>query len=413
MDHSRNAMNQPMTAPMRLCRFGLPFVCLLTAPAAFARPVELSAGAGVTYDDNIFRLPGGSEPAVDGESGRSDFILRAEARMRLTAQLSLQEFFIDASASRSQFMKFDELSFTGLQGVGQWNWRVGSRLSGDLGLTYERRLTDFSYFREQERNLEDVLSPYFHIRYVPGNQGFIYGGYSRIRFSNSSESLKPTDHDTDIVEAGLGYRFLNDAEVRVGVRRTENDYDSDQGIPVDGELVRNDFRQDEIEGTVEWPLGARTKVSGRLAYTERDVRDVPERNFSGLTGYVTVEYVLSELTRFYLSGRRELAGVDDILANAVKTDSITGWVEYKPKAYLTLRVEGEILWHDFREFDVLVPVVGPDRKEQIKSASLAADYRWSEDDRVELSVSREERRTNEPLFDYNANLVALSLILTR
>lgn len=392
--------------PVLLCAISL-------ATPAMAEPLVLRAQLGATYDDNVFRLPEGEEATFGDKRGRSDWIGQAMAGVRLEANPGLQQFVVDGSITRNEYARFSDISFTGVAAQGTWNWRVGSRLSGAAGVDYRRRQSNFAEFRALSPNIVEALQPYLDVRYASGSQLFAYGGYRRIDVTNSAVALKPANYAANITTAGAGYALSNGGELRAGYRHSTNDYDVDQVVVIGGATLplRNDFRQNEAELNVNYPLSFRTRVTGRIAYTERKVPRVPARNFSGVTGNIAAEYALSELLKFQLSVRRELSGTDELFSNFVRTDAVRGWIEYKPRDYITVRLEGDRGSRDYRGLDLVVPIDVPDRKDKFSSASLAASYIWPRGNRLDLSVRHESRNSDLSVFDYKANTASVSFTM--
>lgn len=381
---------------------------LLAGPAA-ADPLVLRALGGVVYDSNVFRLPDGARPSTGG--GRDDLVLQAQAGARVEANLSLQQFVVDAAATRYDFRGHQDLSFTGIDATATWNWRVGSHFSGSAGYDLQRRQTSFAEFRQLGRNIVTVRQPFFEGRYRPGADWFAYGGYRRTDADNSAVSLQVADYDSNAYFAGLGYTLRNAGEFRLGARRTETRFATDQTVIIGGVPlpVRNDFRQDEIEGSLLFPLGPKTALTGRLAYTDRRVEQQSGRDFSGLTGRLVLDYQASALVSFELSGRRELTGQDDIQTNFVTTDAVAGWIQYAPRDYLTFRVQAERATRDYEGFALVAPTLG--RTDHNRSVALTAAYAWPLGSRLDLSLRRETRNSTVDLLDYKATTASATMTL--
>ncbi len=381
---------------------------LLASPAA-ADPLVLRALGGMVYDSNVFRLPDGVQPVSDG--GRNDLILQAQAGVRAEANLSLQQFVIDAAATRYDFRDHKDLSFTGIAATGTWNWRVGTKFSGSAGYDLQRRQTSFAEFRQLGRNIVTVRQPFFEARYRPGSDWFAYGSYRYTNADNSAISLEVADYTSNVYAGGLGYSLRNAGEFRLGVRRNETDFPTDQAVIIGGVPlpVRNDFRQDEIEASVIFPLGSRTALTGRLAYTERKVEQLSARDFSGFTGRLVIDYRPSPLFAFQVFARRELTGQDDIQTNFVTSDVVNGSIQYAPRDYVTLRLEAERSTRDYEGFALVAPTIG--RKDHNRSVALSGGYAWRLGNRLDLTVRRETRHSTIAQLDYTASTASATLTL--
>lgn len=392
---------------VRRARLTLLLMAAIPAEAG-ADPLQLRALAGAYYDDNLFRLPDG----VAAPGGRDDLIVQTQAAARVEANVSLQRFVVDAAVTRNTFTQHKDFSFTGINGAGTWYWQIASRLSGTAGYEHVRRQSSFAEVRTGDRNIVTIRQPFVEARYQPGRALFAYGGYRSIKSSNTLPLLEVSDYRSDIYSGGLGYQLRNQGELKVGVRRTDTGFPTDQTVVIGGvpTALRNDYRLNEIEGQIVYPLSAKTLLRGRLAYTERKVEQAAGRNFSGLTGFLTLGWQPSELLSFQITPRRELTGVDDIQTNFVTADRLTGTINWQVKRYLSVRLDADTAKRRFEGFALSAPTAG--RRDRDKTASLTASYLWPLGSRLDLSVRRETRDSTINALDYKATTGSAALTLS-
>lgn len=381
----------------------------MLAGAAQADPFVFSASGGVVYDDNIFRLPGGVTPN-DGKS-RDDNILQGQIGGHYGLQLGIQSIVVDASATRYEFRTHRDLSFTGLALTGTWNWRLGTRFSGTAGYDLQRRQTTFAEFRSQGRNIVTVRQPFFEGRYQPGSTLFAYGRVRHIAATNSSVLLNPADYASDVYGGGLGYALRNQGELRIGVKRTDTHFPNTQFIRVGTAIlpVRNDFRLDEAEATILYPVGPKTALVGRVAYSDRKVADLSERDFSGVTGRMALDYKPSPLWTLEVSARKELTSADDIYTNFVTARAAAGYVEYHPLDWWSLRLEAETARRTYEGIPIVAPTTG--RDDHNRYVALSTGYAWRLGNRLDLSVRRETRNSSIDTLDYRDITASATLTL--
>lgn len=381
----------------------------LLAGAASADPLVVRATGGLVYDSNIFRIPGGTTP-TDG-SARDDTILQGQFGGHYEKQLGLQKITLDGAFTRYEFKTHKSLSFTGISANGTWNWALGSRFTGDAGYDLQRRQSTFAEFRTQGRNIVTVKQPFVEARYQPGSTLFAYGNYRHIDQTNTSDVLRPADYSSNVFGGGAGYKLRNYGEIRVGYKRTETHFPNEQLIILGGFILplRNDYTLDEIEGTIAYPLGPKTALTGRIAYTDRKVEQLPERNFSGLTGRFAADYRPSPLWSFELSARKELSSADDILTNFVTSKAIAGYAEYHFRDWWSFRLEGETAKRVYEGFAIVAPTSGRDDRNRF--VALSTGYAWRLGSRLDLSLRRETRNSSIDALDYHDWTGAATLTL--
>ena len=382
---------------------------LLASGEARGDPFVVSTTAGVVLDDNIFRLPARLTPN-DGKR-RSDTILQGQLRGHYDTLIGLQGITIDASATRYEFLTHKTLSFTGLAITGTWNWKLDSRFSGSAGYDLQRRQTTFAEFRSQGRNIVTVKQPFFEGRYQPGATLFAYGSFRHIDATNSSPSLDPADYSSDVAGGGVGYALRNQGEIRLGVKRTDTHFPNNQFVIVGTTIlpVRNDFRLDEAEANILYPLGPKTTLAGRVAYSDRKVQDLSQRDFTGITGRLALDYRPSPLWSFELSARQELTGADDIYTNFVTSRAVAGYAEYHLRDWWSLRLEGETARRTYEGLPIVAPTIG--REDHNRYAALSTSYAWRLGSRLDLSVRRETRNSSISQLDYHDTTGTATLTL--
>lgn len=385
---------------------------MLAASNAIAVTLRLGIQETVLFDNNVFRLPSGTEATLGQHHGRSDLTSRTNVIVNLDQDISLQRFQLNASISRTEYLKFSEISYTGVNADAKWSWDLGSRLSGDAGAHIQRQLSSFADFRAFERNVATQWQPYFDIRYMTGARVFVYGSYKRVNTSNSSDVLLVNDYVSDVGSVGLGYSFYNEGEVAVGAKRTATNFDSTQLIILDGvsSALHNDYRQNELEAKLIWPIGFRGKFNGRIAYTQRRNREVRNRDFGGFTGSASLNYDITYLVNLSVSGRRELAGTDDILAYFATTNGAHIRFEYKPRDFAKFDIDGDYARRNYRGFDVFLPIVGTGRRDTNWSASAKLRYEWPLGSWIEVAYRHERRISNVPVLDFSDDSVSLSAL---
>ena len=86
--------------------------------------VKFTAGAGVAYDDNVFRLPNGVNPDVrTGSTARGDTIFTLNAGAAVNKDVSRQNFVLGADIVQGLYMEHTDLTtpstILGESGIGK------------------------------------------------------------------------------------------------------------------------------------------------------------------------------------------------------------------------------------------------------------------------------------------------------
>jgi hypothetical protein len=138
----------------RICRLiGSALIMCHVSPYAWGAfgtdNLQVRAGTGLRFENNVFRTPGGTmTPAPDGTPGRSDTVTTVNAGVSYTLPVSRQNFVLSADVNQSRHTKFSNLDFNGQDLRAVWKWEAGRWLNGDVGYYRSRYQPGFSNFTQ-------------------------------------------------------------------------------------------------------------------------------------------------------------------------------------------------------------------------------------------------------------------------
>jgi len=86
-------------------------------------PVMALIGSSITWDSNVFHLPGSADPqALLGKPTKSDRISATYAGLRVDKPYAQQRFLLDLTGTAYRYDNFSFLDFDALQYQGAWQW---------------------------------------------------------------------------------------------------------------------------------------------------------------------------------------------------------------------------------------------------------------------------------------------------
>src|SRR2546425_941976 len=111
-----------------------------------------AAGASVTWDSNVFRLP--DSLAGLAPNGKSDRISAMYVGLRIDKPYAQQRVLLDATSTAYRHDRFSYLDFDALDYRGAWQWHLTPRVSGVLSAERSQSLVNYADFRNiTQRNV--------------------------------------------------------------------------------------------------------------------------------------------------------------------------------------------------------------------------------------------------------------------
>ena len=333
-------------------------IALLATVSIDSRADEADAlnffvGQGVTYDNNLFRLPDGVYPSAVAtgvpDPPRSDTYFNTYAGIRFDKVYSRQHLRADFTVTHYAYRTFSYLDFNGVSGRAAWDWAIGDRWNGVLA--YNQTQTPSNYatqtgfrtaYQLYQRAAADA-NYWWHPDWSAG------AGVAKVR-SNYNNSVNPfSEYDADVADARVTYRPSSGNQIRLVVRRTDGNYPNRIASPT-GFLAQT-FTQDDYEAEAKWALGGHSRLFGRVGYTSVNYggATLGLRDFDGPTARFVYDWTPTGKTTVSLVLRRDLGPEpqDNLNASFVATSaasiaatsavtskiSLRGFAEWRKREY--------------------------------------------------------------------------------
>lgn len=394
---------------MKRARFALVFGLVCGSGALSA---ELSGSlqpgfiAQITFDDNVFRVPDGY--ALDAAFSRNDVIEQLGASVAGKLRVSQQEITFDAQAANNRYRNNGFLDNVSTSGTAGWNWQVASRLSGRLGTSRDRLLSDFAYNRTIAKDVLELDRYFASADYVLGKRWLLKGELTRTEIGRDAPGFAASH--VDARGFSLEYETPAGNTVAVDYRHTARAYDAPLLV---GETPRSLDFSEQV-----WRLRVRYAVSERLAfdlwtgYHERDSDDPATGRFADFSGAVwrgTVTWQWSAALRIAASAWRDLGAYQDADSDyfVAKGMSIGPLWTLTPK--LSLRASYSRQSQDFLSVTSVPGSQGRDDTARIGNVTLTYALRSSM--QLSLGYRSDRRNSNRPELPFGSNAVTLAFNL--
>jgi exopolysaccharide biosynthesis operon protein EpsL len=331
-------------------------VVILPASAAFAVVDKFDPyiDAGVRYDSNLFRSSSNEE---------SDTIWKIGAGFKSDFKLSRQHLILDLDVHRALYTNNDQLDYTGVDGLGAWKWQAGNLWSGNLGYKYKR--TPRSYTQNlipgsitRDLDLRTRQTVFLDAGYQLHPDWKLIGAVDFQDVSYQTRSQLDRKSNSGLMEV----RYRNTLNTRVGLRGkyTANDLNDTE---IGGESINNDNNVTSLSGVFYWEGSAKSALELLVGYTDVNYDQGDFRNFNGVSGRLTYNWILTGKTKLDISAWREPSNLnDEILDYVLSTGvSIVPTWEATPK----ITVAGELSYDndDFKSRNDILNALGEEARE--------------------------------------------------
>jgi exopolysaccharide biosynthesis operon protein EpsL len=341
---------------------GAPAFAQSAPPAAPAdRVFSFRAAAGIERDDNVLRRNTGEI---------SDTVGSLSVGAHAEKTISLQRLRGDIEATTYRYSDQSNLNYTTLNYSAAWDWSITPRFHGVLSADrrqFREVATDTTTFAnligrrtEKAEVLEGTWDAGASLRAIAGVT------------HTSSETNLPNSWDASprvrSARIGLGWETPKGTLLTLKARHGKGEYTDPTPT-----AARGDFKEDELEVALKWPVSAKTAVEARIAHLKREHDTAPQLDFSGMVGGASVNWEVTAKTRLIAGYAHDLLATGLLAGGHVETDRIylTPVWQFDPQWSANLRYDrSERKWRD-------VPVGSPDlgRSERVELAQVGVDWK--------------------------------------
>ncbi|MFY8119263.1 MAG: hypothetical protein ACOVLH_15745 [Roseateles sp.] len=268
-----------MTHPQRASVLAAALSLLAAAPASAQQsPYYVGGALGLTQVSNLYRTG-------EGQPRNDDRVSTATLLAGLDQRLGRQRLFGDASLRNNRYAKNKTLDNNGYALNAGLDWETANRLAGQLSVNANRNLAQFNPGggapSVTKKNIEQTQQARASVRYGLLSLLSLEGSLTHRKREYSASEYDAYDFSQDTLSLGLTYRPRAALSLGVALRHTEGYYPN---IPFGGGFLRDDFKGDDVDLTVDWTPSGASSLNARLSSSRRDRSLLSSRDFSGLTG---------------------------------------------------------------------------------------------------------------------------------
>lgn len=366
-----------------------------------APPYGFWAQAGVMYDTNALRLTAG-----DNKERIARFGIGGRAEQRVVGR---QRLYFEARADAYRYDRYRELDNVGWAGLGEWRYELGNDLSGAIGVSARRFQAALSEVQASVADEIDERRGIATAAYRLGANSRLRGGFEHLRYERPTRRVAETR--TNVFTLGADYVTPIGNAVGLEWREARGDAPVSEAI-APGVGVENDYRQRDLALTGSWAASAFIRVGGRAGYTQRGYTEVADRDFSGPTWRLTLDWRPGAKTVLTFETYRSMTSLVDVAASHVLIKGFSFGPSWAPSAKLNF--SARFLREDqaFEGDPAAALRVTPERQEIVRAIRLGTYWELNRHWHFQFAYDTGERESNilGRNFRYNAGVANVRFI---
>jgi len=378
-------------------------------PDELGNRLVFSAGDTFTYDNNLFRLPAGSDGSSVGIFSRQDHIDTINLGVDGHWFAWRQEFDVSVRAAENRFVRNDSLNNVSGTGKFTWDWLINSRLSGTAGYDFNRMLASFANTSFFSKDLVDT-SDYFATGGLRVTHHWtITSGVKGTMVNHSAAERVGDEFRSTSGNLALQYMTTEHNSFSVGYGYTDAYFP--QTAVLNGEQFDRSYKDSSAQFIVKYRLGGATQLDARMGYTERHYPNSRLGAFSGDIWRATLTWTPTAMTQFVVAGWRELTAYLDSESDYFVSKGGSATLTWSPT--LKIGVSGSAIFNSQRYISNSPSLVVFDsRHDNLRSYQLNISYAPRDVVTLILGFRYDSRDSNLPQLPYE-DKTALAQITLR
>jgi exopolysaccharide biosynthesis operon protein EpsL len=379
----------------------------LLAPAAEAQDkFSVRLGYGVTWDDNVFRLPDNApDPELDrGNSGKSDRFSTASIGFLLNVPVSMQRFLLDVTRAAIRYEKFSSRDQDPFAYRGAWQWQLTPRFSGVLSASRAEIAVNVEDVQGRRRIDQRTTA------YAATADAWIVGGWHLLGAASDTETLydepflaRP-DTTEKTAEASLRYIARSNSQVTATRRWTRGTETVTDAAIFGG----SDFTVDANELSATWIASGHSTVHARATRIERRNEILPQRDFSGTTGELRYAWRPTAKLNIDLSAVRDITPFNISLESTTRVDeTMAAALVWTTSERTSVRAIASRQKSRYGQVSTLTEA----RRDITDAVEVGAGWAPHRSITLDARLRHEERTSTDPAQVFDANVASFNLAL--
>jgi hypothetical protein len=370
--------------------------------------IDFYVGDQFTYDSNLYRLPAHfAIPLIAGPNARREDEFNSASVGGDGRWFSdSQAFDLNFQADDNRYIHNDSLNNVSGKGDLQWDWRLASLLSGQLGASYFRGLANFADTGYYARDVVEREDYYGTARFQVGPHWAVYGGFIGANTSQTAVPEQLFNFHSNAGSAGVEFATSSQNTITLDYRYTDARFPQD--FVLNGTPFNSDYKEDTARVLVKYVFTAATELDVSAGYLKRDYPQAQFATFSGDIWKAALQWQPTDSLQWVLTGWRQLNAYIDAESDYFVSDGVS--IAPVWTASQTLSASFIVSWekHDYLSSSP-TDLALPQRRDRLSSGQARLIYTPLDSLSFKLTGRYDKRVSNLPRLPFNDELASLSV----
>jgi len=365
-------------------------------------PYSLWAQAGLMYDSNILRRPGGDN---------HDWVSRVGIGARYDQRIvGRQGLHLEGRVDGYVYDRFSAIDNVAYAGLAEWRWAAGNDFAGTFGVSRRRYQATLS---ELQAAVYDPITETDYAataRYAIGPHLGVRGGATYVDYERPARTA--ANIKTLVGTAGIDYVTAIGNAIGVEIAEARGNAPVDQLVDPLGIFVNNDFRQRDIAVVGTYLPAPTLRFAGRVGRTHREYTVLPGRDFTGPTWSLIGQWVVTPKTLLVAEASQHVSSVIEVGASHMVVKGFGVGPSWAPTAKLNFQAR-LLREHQVFEGDPnAILGVTPLRQEFVRAVRFGVYWEYTRRIHYQLAFDHGERESNilGRDFHYNAGVAQVRFV---
>jgi exopolysaccharide biosynthesis operon protein EpsL len=363
--------------------------------------------SSISYDDNLYRFSSSEQAiAVLGTDVQSDIIKRLDLGLQANLQLSRQMLTLSTNMNESKFNRNSNLNNTGKANSLRWDWRIASKLHGELSTGITEALSGFNEIRNTGKNIRTNIRKIASVNWDIHPDLSIYTSREYNDLENDLQTTRVLNRSDMISQSGVRYRNAQNTSLELAYRTMDSSFDDRTGLVL--ATLGGESNQKEYVFNIAWSPSDKTQFSTNLSKVSLKRPNSQLSDFSGFNQRWNLGYSFSEKLNLGFSAYRNLLPVDDVVSTFVKVAGYSFSPTWRITSKLNLTSNLSMEKRDYIDSAAFLSS-GQDRDDESLQAGASLQYFPTEHFFMQVQYTGEKRTSNNINSAYQFNNLNLSL----
>ncbi|MFZ9408167.1 MAG: hypothetical protein ACO26U_13880 [Burkholderiaceae bacterium] len=378
----------------------------VSEPALAESVVRYETSMSLEQHGNLYRVPDQANP-------RAGTRLRVAAGVSFEREWSLQR--MEASARVSPTWRVDGAGDDALDWATQarWDWAAGRALFGDLGATLTRLQTPWEDLGSTRINHQRIGSGRFLAGLRLTQDWSLIAATDVWRSDNTLAERRPADLRRNAWETGV--RFWPDRALQVDAvwRKETGRPQADQVLDAAGQPlpqpVSNDWDQHAGLLRARWNPAERSQWLAQIGHLRRQHEQLPQRDFSGVTGLLQGRWAMTGAVDWQVSLARTIDVPELLSASYVDVRAFELRPRWQVSGLTALSLWLALSRREYSGDPAVAVGAAEERRDRWREGGLRLEVALHRRVLAHIDVRRTQRSSNIAAFEFDDNTVSAGL----